>query len=222
MSIRTYLKNKKQTHFQINGIEVFVKDEVDKTSVSVKNVILSLSDRIPRHLMRNVESIYVGQFKFLKDREMQAAYENSSIFVTNEQETESDMVDDMIHEVAHSVEELYADYLYSDNKMENEFISKRKNMWHILKSKGYELGLEKFLDSEYDPEFDKFLYDTVGYPVLTMLTANIFHSPYAGTSLSEYFADGFEAFYMNDEISKLKNMSPILYQKITGLLEEQR
>jgi hypothetical protein len=222
MSIRTYLKNKKQTHFQINGIEVFVKDEVDKTNVSVKNVILSLSDRIPRHLMRNVESIYVGQFKFLKDREMQAAYENSSIFVTNEQETESDMVDDMIHEVAHSVEELYADYLYSDNKMENEFISKRKNMWYILKSKGYELGLEKFLDSEYDPEFDKFLYDTVGYPVLTMLTANIFHSPYAGTSLSEYFADGFEAFYMNDEISKLKNMSPILYQKITGLLEEQR
>tara|TARA_R110000787_G_scaffold284437_2_gene398139 strand:+ start:193 stop:858 length:666 start_codon:yes stop_codon:yes gene_type:complete len=221
MTIKNYIKNKKTTHFTTNNIEVFVKDAVP-ANISVKNVILSLSERIPKHLLRNVESIYVGQFKFLKDRDMQASYENSSIFVTNEQENETDMVDDMIHEVAHSVEELYADYLYSDNKLENEFLAKRKNMWYILKSKGHDLGLENFLEVEYNQEFDEFLYDTVGYPVLSMLTANIFHSPYAGTSLSEYFADGFEAFYMNDEISKLKNISPNLYQKIIGLLEEQQ
>lgn len=221
MTIKNYIKNKKTKHFTINNIEVFVKDEVENDSISVKNVMLSLSDRIPKHLMRNVEAVYVGQFKFLKDREMQAAYENSSIFVTNEQEEESDMVDDMIHEVAHSVEELYREYLYSDKKLQKEFTSKRKTMWQVLKSKGYSVELSSFLELDYNLEFDNLLYQEIGYPVLSMLTMNIFHSPYAATSLSEYFADGFEAFYMNDEISRLKNVSPNLYYKITGLLEEQ-
>ena len=78
------------------------------------------------------------------------------------------------------------------------------------------------MNLEYNQAFDEFLYKDVGYPVLSMLTYNIFHSPYAATSLNEYFADGFEAFYMNDEISRLKNESPKLYNKIVGLLEEQQ
>jgi hypothetical protein len=221
MTIKNYIKNRKTKHFTINNIEVFVKDEVENDNISVKNVMLSLTDRIPKHLMRNIETVYVGQFSLLKDREMQAAYENSSIFITNEQEDESDMVDDMIHEVAHSVEELYREYLYSDKKLEKEFASKRKSMWQVLKSKGYSVELSSFLELEYNLEFDNFLYQEIGYPVLSMLTINIFHSPYAATSLNEYFADGFEAFYMNDEISRLKNVSPNLYYKITGLLEEQ-
>jgi hypothetical protein len=220
MTIKNYIKNKKVKHFTIKNTEIFIKDEVPE-NISVKNVVMSLSKRIPGHLMRNIDSIYVGQFKFLKDREMQAAYENSSIFVTNEQDSESDMVDDMIHEVAHSVEELYMDFLYSDKKLEDEFISKRKIMWTKLKDRGYSMSLEKFLNPEYDSEFDEFLYSDVGYPILSVLTSNIFHSPYAATSLSEYFADGFEAFYMSDEISRLKNESPKLYYKIIGLLEEQ-
>jgi len=221
MTIKNYIKNKKVKHFTANNIEIFIKDEVPE-GVSVKNVVMALSKRIPDHLMRNIDSIYVGQFKFLKDREMQAAYENSSIFVTNEQDSESDMVDDMIHEVAHSVEELYMDFLYSDKKLEDEFINKRKIMWAKLKDRGYSVDLAKFLNPEYDREFDEFLYNDVGYPILSALASNIFHSPYAATSLSEYFADGFEAFYMNDEISRLKNESPKLYYKIIGLLEDQQ
>ena len=220
MSIKNYIKNKKTTHFTVNNIEVFVKDDVP-AGVSVKNVILSLSERIPKHLMRNVESVYVGQFSFLKDRDLQASYENSSIFVTNEQENETDMVDDVIHEVAHSIEELYTRYLYSDQKLATEFGRKRIQTFKLLKQAGYEVDRNLFLGLDYNKEMDEFLYTSVGYQALSTMTSNIFHSPYASTSLSEYFADGFEAFYVRDDIPKLKKISPELYKKVTGLLVEE-
>ena len=101
MSIRTYLKNKKQTHFTVENIEVFIKDEVENEQVSVKNVVNLVVRKIPKHLLRNVDSIYVGQFSFLNSKNFESAYENSSIFVTNVQDNELDMVDDIVHEIAH-------------------------------------------------------------------------------------------------------------------------
>jgi hypothetical protein len=218
MSLKGYIKNKEVNHFTVGNIEVFIKDPAPE-HVSVKNVINSIMETVPRHLLRNLDSLYVGQFEFLQKRNLQATYENSSIFVTNEQEDEDDMFDDILHEIAHSVEELYVQDLYSDNSLEKEFLAKRKNMWYTLKSKGFDIDLSFFLNPEYDEEFDNFLYNDVGYPILSILTANIYHSPYAATSLREYFADGFEAFFMEDEISKLQSLCPRLYRKITELLE---
>ena len=218
MSIRTYLKNKKQTHFTVENIEVFIKDEVENEQVSVKNVVNIVAQKIPKHLLRNVDSIYVGQFSFLNSRNFEAAYENSSIFVTNIQDNELDMVDDIIHEVAHSVEEIYSRYLYSDQKLATEFKRKRKQLHQVL-GKDYDVNRKVFMNLDYDQELDEFLYSTVGYQALTTLSPNIFHSPYASTSLSEYFADGFEAFYMREDIPKLKRISPELYKKLSGLLE---
>ena len=220
MSIRTYLKNKKQTHFTVENIEVFIKDEVENEQVSVKNVVSIVARKIPKHLLRNVDSIYVGQFSFLNSKNYEAAYENSSIFVTNVQDSELDMVDDIIHEVAHSVEEIYSRYLYSDQRLATEFKRKRKQLHQVL-DKDYDVKRQVFMNLDYDQELDEFLYSTVGYQALTTLSPNIFHSPYASTSLSEYFADGFEAFYMNEDIPKLKRISPELYKKISGLLKEE-
>ena len=217
MSIRSYLKNKKQTHFQISGIEVFVKDEITDPKISIKNVIQTIIKKVPSHLMRKVKSINIGQFSFLASRDLQASYKDSKIFVTNEQKSEKDMLDDIIHEIAHSVEELYPDFLYLDKNLEKEFLAKRKNMWNVLTSKGYELDLSSFLNPRYDRKLDMMLYREIGYPILSILTASIFHSPYAATSLSEYFADAFEAFYMREELDRLKGISPKLYEKIVKL-----
>lgn len=220
MSIRTYLKNKKQTHFTVENIEVFIKDEVENEQVSVKNVVNLVVRKIPKHLLRNVDSIYVGQFSFLNSKNFEAAYENSSIFVTNVQDNELDMVDDIVHEIAHSVEEIYSRYLYSDQRLATEFKRKRRQLHQVL-DKDYDVKRQMFMNLDYDQELDEFLYSTVGYQALTTLSPNIFHSPYASTSLSEYFADGFEAFYMNEDIPKLKRISPELYKKLSGLLKEE-
>ena len=218
MSLKNYIKNKEVNHFTIHGTEIFVKDPITN-NISARKVVNSVFESVPKHLMRNVESIYIGSFDFLKKRDIEGVYENSSIFITNEQDSEEDLFDDILHEVAHSVEELYKDVLYGDGRMEKEFIAKRKNMWLALKNQGIETDLKLYLDPEYNEEFDIFLYDEVGYSTLGMLTSSIFHSPYASTSLREYFADGFEAFFMKEDIPRLKSLCPVLFAKISNLLE---
>jgi len=217
MSIRSYIKNKKVKHFNIAGIEVYEKDQITN-DVDVRMVLSEIIKRIPDHLLSNVDSIYIGSFDFLKERDVQAAYENSSIFITNEQDTEEDMMDDIVHEIAHSIEEKYAREIYEDQKIESEFLQKRKKTWMLLKDQGFDLELQYFLDTEYSKEFDEYLYMEIGYPLLAMLTSNLFYSPYAVTSLREYFANGFEAFFMKENIGRLKSVSPTLYKRITELL----
>lgn len=219
MTLTKYIidESAKASHFSISNIEIFIKDMVQNPEVSVNRVIKTVVSKVPSHLMRKVRQIHVGQFEFLNSKDYEASYQNSKIFVTNEQSSEEDMIDDIIHEVAHSIEELYADFLYSDKSIEREFLTKRKNMWNVLKSKGTTLSLNDFLNTKYNQGLDKILYRDIGYPTLSVLTASIFHSPYAATSLSEYFADGFEAFYMKEELGRLKSISPRLYNKIIGL-----
>jgi len=219
VTLKNYIINesKRSSHFSVSNIEVFIKDQVDNPQISVSNVVKSVTQKIPSHLLRNVKQIHIGQFDFLKSRDYEASYQKSKIFVTNEQESEEDMLDDLIHEVAHSVEELYSEFLYSDKIMEREFLAKRKNLWNVLRSKDVLLPLEDFLKTSYDRALDMVLYRDIGYPTLSVITASIFHSPYAATSLSEYFADGFEAFYVREELDRLKDISPGLYKKIVGL-----
>ena len=40
--------------------------------------------------------------------------------------------------------------LYHDKKLENEFISKRKRLFEILKSEEYKISEALFLNPEYD------------------------------------------------------------------------
>ena len=68
-------------------------------------------------------------------------------------------------------------------------------------------------DLDYNKEIDEFLYLTIGYEILNQLVANIFISGYAATSVSEYFARGFEEYFIGDKDS-LKQLSPVLYKII--------
>ena len=70
--------------------------------------------------------------------------------------------------------------------------------------------------SEYDKYFDQYLYKEVGYEKLVSLTMGLFASPYAATSLREYFANGFEAYFIGDR-KGLQNISPVLYNKFSTM-----
>lgn len=209
-------KQKSNNHFTKSGIEVFVKDSLnDNTSISL--AIDLMFKKIPSILLQNVRKIYVGQYEELKNRSIQAMYKNACIFVTNEQNNTEDLLDDLIHEVAHSVEEIYNNFIYEDQQIEKEFLNKRKNLWLKLKNMGFTCDLNLFLNTKYTRKFDMFLYKKVGYDVMRTTTAGLFHSPYAATSLREYFADGFEAFFLKENLDRLKSSSPKLFMKISKL-----
>ena len=222
-NLRSFIrnKNKNKKHFSWNGVEIFIKDEIKNKEISLNRVLKSLSKKIPKDFLINVDTMYIGEFDFLKDREVQAMYQNSSIFITNEQDDEEDLLDDIVHEISHSLEEVRSELLYSDGEMEKEFIQKRKKLYSLLSTEGIECELSWFLNPEYDEAFDMFLYKEVGYPLLSMLGSSIFYSPYGITSLREYYANGFEALYCYEEVSFIEKYCPVLYFKLLALLEEE-
>ena len=218
MKNQEYIKNKEKqkTSFTVSGIEVTIARALTN-NVSARETVERLTTLIPKRLLGGIKFIKIGNFDLLNKRKIQAVYKDNTIFVTNAQTSSDDLLDDLVHEVAHSIEETQGYEIYSDKKIENEFIQKRKKLWTILKKKGFEIELEKFLRPEYNESIDLFFYNKVGYPLMSSLSSSIFHSPYAATSIREYFADGFEAYYLKDKVANLKRISPQLFNKLVNL-----
>lgn len=207
------LKNNKEKY--IYDKLVYVKDPLS-SDIDLDYVLGFIQERIPQHLMHAVDTIYVGEFSFLKERDINAVYMDNAIYVSNEQSNEDDMIDDIVHEIAHATEEIFREELYFDNEIENEFLGKRKRLCALLNTEGHKVPLEACLNTEYDERFDKFLYQEVGYEKLTNIIMGLYYSPYAATSLREYFANGFEHYFLGDR-EYLKNLSPNLYNKVVNI-----
>ena len=164
--------------------------------------------------------IIVGDLEEFKDRKINAMYKDGCLYITNEQDDANDLIDDIIHEIAHSLEEPFGLQIYGDNKLSSEFLNKRGQLRNILWEHGYKTQLNFFMNTEYDIEFDDFLLNKVGYDKLSILMQGLFISPYAATSLREYFATGFTDFFMESDHRLLKSISPVLYSKIKNLYKD--
>lgn len=201
-------------------VQVVVKDPLP-SNVRLDNVLQQLEKIIPSHFWYNCDSILIGQFDELEAKEVQAAYMDGAIYVTNDQTNEQDLFDDVVHEFAHSVEEMAGVELYADGELEREFLVKRNNLFNILSSYGYnKVDKESYLNVEFSEEFDSFLHQTIGYDRLALLTADLFVSPYGATSLSEYFANGFEHYFLG-KAQIVKELSPILYDKLSVISAQE-
>jgi ribosome-binding ATPase YchF (GTP1/OBG family) len=198
---------------KFKNITVYMKDPLP-ASVDFEHVLKSLSEKIPDRFFPLIDHIIVGEFDFLKKKHTNAAYMDGGIYVTNNQDDEDDILDDIIHEIAHAIEEEKFLVIYSDGKLESEFLSKRERLFHLLEAHGYTFEYQDFMQTEYSNNFDNLLYFEVGYQVLSSIASNLFYSPYGATSLREYFANGFEAFYHHREPDKIAAISPVLFDKL--------
>ena len=219
MWIQESVKRSKRmrNEYMVNGVTVFIKDALPE-HVSGEFIFDYISSRIPSYLMKNVEVIYIGQFPEMEERDINAYYENDAIYITNEQDDEMDVIDDIIHEVSHAVEHYSREFIYGDGALQREFIAKRKRLSSLLKQK-FDVPSDFNINFEYDRAIDDFLYRDVGYDVLNQISVNIFPSGYAATSISEYWAKGFEEFFLGDP-SKLQTMCPVLSNRLRVLIKE--
>jgi len=221
--LRDYIQNQQkqlleqQTDFYTpTGIHVFFKDSVD--NVNVEKVVAKIEELLPNHLISEVEMIIIGWFDEFEERSINAFYEGGTLYISNIQDSASDMVDDIVHEISHSLEEPRGLLIYGDKEVENEFLRKRKHLHNILWKMGYKIPSVVFMDPEYNQEFDLFLYEKVGYEKLSNVIRGLFINPYAVTSLREYFATAFTDFYLRpDEHQFLQKVSPELYKKLIAL-----
>ena len=212
--IKQSFKNKRE-YYLFNQIPVQIKDSFSN-EIDIDHVLKKI-ESIPRHLFYNVELLLIGDFEMFDKMQTNAAYDSGAIYISNNQTDEDDMIDDIVHELAHAVEQEYEDLIYGDGLIEQEFLGKRKKLFYLLKEEGYKVEKFNFLNAEYDRVLDFFFYEEVGYPLMTSIVMGLFYSPYAATSLREYFANGFENYFLKDKIY-LKKLSLNLYNKIEELV----
>jgi hypothetical protein len=204
------------------GIHVYFKDALLNDEIDVERVISKVEENIPHHLLSEVEMIIIGWFEEFEERKLNAFYKDGTLHISNTQDDEEDMYDDIVHEIAHSIETALGYVIYGDEKIKNEFLRKRKYLHDILWAHGFKAPLSFFMDPEYDEEFDVFLHEKIGYAKLAPLMRGIFISPYAATSLREYLATGFTEFYLDSNHNFFKKISPELYKKILLLQEPEK
>ena len=204
--------------YVLNNIPLIVKDPF-VIDINVETVFDRVSELVPTKFFSFIDAIYVGDFDIMREREINAMYKDGTIYVSNYQSDEEDMVDDIIHEIAHAVEDNFMMQIYGDNQIEVEFLSKRMTLKKRLELEGFDLRGLNFLNPELDRQFDEFLHKEVGYAILTSLTNDLFYSPYGATSLREYFANGFECYFHKRDHRFLQKVSPAIYFKLENLME---
>lgn len=187
-------------------------------NISLENVFRKVETFLSpfSDLVDRLDGIYIGEFDFLIEQELNALYDDGVIYVSSFQSNEEDMVDDIVHEFSHFIETIYAMLIYSDGHLAREFLGKRRKLWYLLDQ---EHPLELFLNPEYSEEMDHILYQQIGYAKLRILASNLFPSPYSITSLREYYGVGFEYFFMNLNRERLATECPVLYDKLLELQE---
>jgi len=207
--------NKLKDHYKMQDIDIFIKDPLP-AYISPDLVFSTFSKLIPHHLLSGVDIIYVGEFNVFKEKGTNAVFQDGAIYVSNDQSSNQDMIDDIVHELAHSVEEKFTQFIYDENDLKNEFLGKRERLYDILHAYKYNPSFSIKTSYHYDEDIDMYFYKEIGYDVMWNLINGLFPSPYSATSLREYFAIGFEYYFMGDK-NTIKKLCPTLYSKIEDL-----
>ena len=214
----------KINNFHVLGgrIHVQIKDPLP-AEINFVDIFEKVRRLIPDGFFLGLKSIKIGQFKDFHEKHVNAFYSNGSLYITNVQDDAQDIIDDVIHEIAHLIEERYPDELYGDGYIRAEFLGKRKKLLDILAAHGYNVMIDGFTETEYSVEFDNFLYKEIGYSKLANFIQGLFLGPYSVTSVHEYFATGLEDYFIkHGERSYMKSVCPMLYRKISLLEKEFR
>jgi len=204
----------RREHLLFNRIPVLIQA---KTTYDVSKVLKGIESNIPQALVSELDYIIISDSDYLKDRELDSVYMDGVIYMSGNIESTKEAILTVVHEIAHSVEDKFPQ-IYEDETIEAEFLGKRTKLYQILASHDIETQGLDFLNAEYSENFDDFLYLVVGYPLLRNLSSGLFLSPYAATSIREYFADAFEEYFLR-EPKGVKLISPAVYYKIEQLLD---
>ena len=202
---------RERKEFYLNGALIQVVDPLSN-SINLEKIIHFLQNKIPDQILNLIDVYYIGDFDVFKKRNTNAAYMDGAIYLSNNQDGEKDLLDDIIHELGHALIEKDHINIFGDGLVKQEFLSKRQTLKRILRSKGYNIP-KSFNTTGFSQDMDDFLYKEVGYKTLTNMINGLFVSPYAVTSLEEYFSTGLEDYYLGKSLL-LKSISPQLYNKM--------
>lgn len=220
-----YIKNNKKPIIReqkgLPYVNVLYKGQLPR-GVSFDYVFDEVTDKLPRRFFSDIESIIIGDFDFLNKKNLNSLYHDNKLYISNRERNDESVLHDIVHEIAHSIEKKYEEDLYGDKTLQHEFVNKRRKLFNQMSPHYPECHDFDFDDINYSGNFDNFLYKTVTYPKLARLSSGLFFTPYATTSLREYFADGFENYVLFPEARKdLYMMCPQLFAKVRKIVDSK-
>ena len=216
--MREYIleKTKNTTrHFKFGTVIVNQEDPA-KNGIDFSPVFRAVEDKFPSHYFKDLKGVEIAHRDEFDERNISALYTNDWLYISDKQDKLVGVLDDLIHEMAHHLETTFKKHIYGDDKIRKEFLKKRSQLEAELRAEGYWTEEYDFTDIKYNKDLDMFLYERVGKNLLRLVTAGIYIRPYASVSIREYFATGFEAYYMGNKETLFK-LSPMLYNKIDEL-----
>lgn len=218
-NIVNYVKTKSKglSEYKIGSFHIFIQDSLPD-NIDITNIFQEVESLLPEHFLNLVDIVYVGDFPFFAERKINSMYLDGALYISNEQDNNIDMKDDIIHEIAHAVEEKYDEFIYDDEEIKNEYFGKLKKLKNYLSFEGYDIRGIDFFNTKYNKRFDEFLVDSIGYEKLKGFINGLFLAPYSVTSLREYFGRAFEEFFLGDRLY-LKSLCPYFYKKLSFLAE---
>ena len=110
--------------YYIHNIPLFVIDEV-QPDIDLPSFCKEVEELIPQSLLAVLDVVYVGKFRELDGRN--ATYANGAVYITSDEPTNYDMLEDFIHELAHALDSVHGMKIYTDDFIQ-EFKGKRKRL----------------------------------------------------------------------------------------------
>ena len=175
-------------------------------------VISTLNKTIPAYLVNNIDVIYFGHFQDLLDKTMTASFKDDCIYVMNTHASEQEIVDDIVHEIAHALEGYAGIHIYADGQLEKEFREKKKIVAYLMEKDNVKIP-KQFFDTEYNYDMDMYFLNDIGYNQVLKYTQGLFPSPYSMNSIREYWAVCFEKYVSGGEVG-LRRICPVATEKI--------
>ena len=198
--------------FKFGNCSVEERDEMP-SDINLPAIFKTVEKSLPPHYFTNLKGVVIEHLPEFDERGTNAVYRDNTFYITNNQSNADDLINDILHEFAHHLEANFPEIIYGDKKLINEFKKKREQLKFEIMSEGYWVDEYDFQDIKFNQKFDDFLYKRLGKNMLKMVTSGIFIRPYAAVSLREYFATGFEAYYLGQR-EYLKVNNPALHDKI--------
>ena len=217
-------KAQDRKEYMLFNVPVYIINKFPK-SININNILNQVSQKINKNFLNGLDAIYIGDFDDLDRRDIQSMLKDGAIWISSNNIkntiTEPLVVDSIIHEIAHLLEDRFPQEIYGDGAVEREYIGKKKKLYSLLTAEGYDIPLELFFSEDYLKELDYFLYKQIGYDTISIMTSGFFLSPYSITTIREYFAAGLLA-YLSGDSEYLKLISPVLYSKIKTFLNQEK
>ena len=110
--------NEEVTNFYTQtGIHVYFKDQLYNDKIDVEKAVSRLESLVPTQLLTEIEMIIIGHFDEFEERDITAFYKDGALHISNIQNDENELLEDMVHETAHAVETAYGYEIYADLKI---------------------------------------------------------------------------------------------------------